>query len=96
MPINFREEFDLPRDICYLNSCYMTPQPRRVVEAACRGAARRSQPWSLAPADFFTEVEVLRAAFARQIGCANDNIAIVPSAGYGVACAAKNLPTPIG
>ena len=91
MSVDYRAEFDIPRDVCYLNSCYMTPQPRRVVEAACRGAARRSQPWSLAPADFFTEVEVLRAAFARQIGCANDNIAIVPSAGYGVACAAKNL-----
>jgi len=89
--MDYRAEFDLPRDICYLNACYMTPQPRRVVEAAHQGANRRSQPWSLMPADFFSEVERLRDAFARQISCASDNIAIVPSAGYGVACAAKNL-----
>lgn len=96
MSENFRAEFEIPRDICYLNSCYMTPQPRRVVEAAFHGATRRSQPWSLAPADFFSEVEVLRATFAGLIGCANENIAIVPSAGYGVACATKNISTQAG
>ena len=93
MSIDYRAEFDIPRDICYLNAAYMTPQPRDVVEAAIRGATRRSQPWQIAPLDFFAEVETLRAAFARQVGCSSDNIAIVPSAGYGVSCAANNLPT---
>ena len=92
MSNDFRPEFDIPRDICYLNAAYMTPQPRRVVEAAVRGATRRSQPWRITPADFFGEVEALRAAFAQQVGCSADNIAIVPSASYGVSCAAANLP----
>jgi selenocysteine lyase/cysteine desulfurase len=96
MSNDFRAEFDIPRDICYLNAAYMTPQPRRVVEAAMRGATRRSQPWRITPADFFSEVEVLRAAFAQQVGCSADNIAIVPSASYGVSCAAANLPTKQG
>jgi selenocysteine lyase/cysteine desulfurase len=96
MSFDYRAEFDIPRDICYLNAAYMTPQPRRVVDAAIRGATRRSQPWHIAPPDFFNEVEDLRDAFARQVGCASDNIAIVPSAGYGVACAANNLPTTPG
>ena len=96
MPTDIRTEFDLPRDVCYLNACYMTPQPRRVVEAARQGANKRSQPWNLAPTDFFSEVEILRTAFARQLNCASDNIAIVPSAGYGVSCAAKNLPVQSG
>jgi selenocysteine lyase/cysteine desulfurase len=87
---DIRAAFDIPRDICYLNASYMTPQPRRVLEAAKRGATRRSQPWKLKPVDFFTEVEALRALFARMVGCSPDNIAIVPSAGYGVACAASN------
>ena len=91
MSNDFRAEFDIPRDICYLNAAYMTPQPRRVVEAAMRGATRRSQPWRITPADFFSEVEALRAAFARQVGCSADNVAIVPSASYGVSCAAANL-----
>ncbi len=91
MSIDYRAEFDIPRDICYLNAAYMTPQPRRVVEAAIRGAARRSQPWQIAPADFFSEVESLRTVFAGQVDCPADNIAIVPSAGYGVSSAAANL-----
>lgn len=93
MATDYRAEFDLPRDICYLNAAYMTPQPRRVVEAAINGARYRAQPWRITPPDFFAEVEALRAAFARLVACDHDNVAIVPSAGYGVSCAAANLPT---
>lgn len=92
MEIDYRAEFEIPRDVCYLNAAYMTPQPRRVVDAACRGAAKRAQPWQVGPADFFSDVEILRAAFARMISCSPENIAIVPSAGYGIAVAARNLP----
>ena len=96
MSKNYRAEFDIPRDVCYLNACYMTPQPRRVVAAAMRGATRRSQPWTITPDDFFAEVELLRAAFANQVSCSPENIAIVPSAGYGVSCAARNMTTKTG
>ena len=63
MSIDYRAEFDIPRDICYLNAAYMAPQPRRVVEAAIRGATRRSQPWQITPADFFSEVEDVAGCF---------------------------------
>lgn len=96
MAIDYRAEFEIPRDICYLNAAYMTPQPTVVVEAATNGATRRSRPWQVTPPDFFTEVEALRAAFAGQVGCSPDNIAIVPSAGYGVSTAANNLSTRSG
>lgn len=92
MSTDYRAAFDIPRDACYLNACYMTPQPRAVLAATIRGAERRAQPWRISPPDFFADVEALRAAFARQVSCSPDNIAIVPSAGYGVSCAAKNLP----
>ena len=92
MSRNYRAEFDIPRDICYLNAAYMTPQPRRVLEAAVAGARYRAQPWGITPPDFFAEVETLRTAFAALIACEPDNVAIVPSAGYGVSCAARNLP----
>jgi selenocysteine lyase/cysteine desulfurase len=92
MSIDYRAEFDIPRDICYLNAAYMTPQPQRVVEAAFAGATQRSRPWQIAPSNFFDEVEVLRSTYAHQVGCSSENIAIVPSAGYGVSCAAANLP----
>ncbi|MDH3550676.1 MAG: aminotransferase class V-fold PLP-dependent enzyme [Gammaproteobacteria bacterium] len=92
MTINYRADFDIPRDICYLNAAYMTPQPRDVVTAAMRGATLRSQPWHITPPGFFRDVEALRDTFAHQVGCSSDNIAIVPSAGYGVSCAAINMP----
>ena len=91
MTINCRADFDIPRDICYLNAAYMTPQPRDVVTATMRGATLRSQPWHITPPGFFHDVEALRDTFARQVGCSSDNIAIVPSAGYGVSCAAANM-----
>jgi len=93
MTKDYRAEFDLPRDLCYLNAAYMTPQPRRVLEAAKRGAELRAEPWRITPRDFFTDVEALRNAFARQVGCSADNIAVVPSAGYGVSCAVANIAT---
>ncbi len=96
MASEYRAAFELPRDICYLNAAYMTPQPRAVLEATVSGASRRAQPWTITPPDFFSEVETLRAAFAKQIGCDADHIAVVPSAGYGVACAANNLSTVAG
>lgn len=92
MSNTYRAEFDLPREVCYLNACYMAVQPRRVIEAAKRGAEQRARPWNLVADHFFDNVEKLRSAYARQLGCKPDNIAIVPSAGYGVACAALNLP----
>jgi len=91
MSSRFREQFDIPRDICYLNAAYMTPQPQSVLRAAFAGAERRAMAWKIAPTDFFRDVEILREAFARQVYCSADNIAIVPSAGYGVSIAANNL-----
>lgn len=93
---DYRAEFDVPRDICYLNAAYMSPQPRAVLEATQQGAVRRSKPWRITPPDFFGDVEALRAAFAQQVGCSADNIAIVPSAGYGVSCASNNMATKAG
>ena len=93
MPVDFRSQFDIPRDVCYLNNAYMGPQPKRVLDAAVSGAVRRAEAWRIRAVDFFTHVERLREAYARQIACPPDNVAIVPSAGYGVACAAANLPT---
>ncbi len=91
MSSKFRDEFEIPRDICYLNAAYMTPQPQRVLRAAFAGAERRAMAWKIAPTDFFRDVEILREAFARQVYCSAENIAIVPSAGYGVSVAANNL-----
>ena len=91
-----RSEFDLPRDICYLKAAYMSPQPIRVLQAAIRGAEYRAHAWQITTADFFDEVEALRKSFATLLGCSPENIALVPSASYGVATAANNIAIDAG
>ena len=86
-----RSLFSIPRNVCYLNAAYMTPHPTAVTAACRAGIERRTAPWEISPGEFFTDVETLRSLFASLLGAAPDNIAIVPAASYGVACAANNV-----
>lgn len=91
-----RHLFDIPDDVAYLNCGYMGPLPKATVragEAAMHGKAR---PWHINPRDFFAPVERVRALFARLIGADTDDIALIPSASYGLATAARNLPVAKG
>ena len=47
-----RHLFDIPRDVCYLNSAYMSPIPRPVREAGAAGLERRATPWQIGAEDF--------------------------------------------
>ncbi len=80
--------FELPDDIAYLNCAYMSPNLRSVRAAGEAGVARKSRPWDVSAADFFTESERARALFARLVGGRADDVAIVPSVSYGVGIAA--------
>ncbi len=86
-----RDKFSIPRDVCYLNAAYMTPQTLRMQEIGAEAVARRACPWEISEADFFSDVETLRAAFAGLIGASAENVAIIPAASYGIAVAARNL-----
>ncbi len=86
-----RHLFGIPRDVAYLNCAYMSPLMRHVVEAGREAVARKARPWTIRPADFFSGPETARSLFARLIGADADGIALVPSAGYGIAVAARNL-----
>jgi len=86
-----RDKFDIPADIAYLNCAYMGPLSHKVAAAGARGIAGKSQPWTTGPKDFFTDSERARALFAQTIGATADDIAIVPSASYGIAVATQNL-----
>jgi selenocysteine lyase/cysteine desulfurase len=86
-----RDKFSLPRDLCYLNAAYMTPQTLKMQEIGAEAVARRARPWTITEADFFTDVETLRTAFARLIGAEADDVAIIPAVSYGIAVAARNL-----
>jgi selenocysteine lyase/cysteine desulfurase len=91
-----RDLFEMPNDIAYLNCAYMGPLSRRARLAGEAGVARKAQPWNVTAQDFFTESEETRALFARLVGADADGVAIIPSASYGVALAAANLPVAAG
>lgn len=86
-----RARFAIPEDVHYLNCAYMAPLSHAVVEAMEFGARLKQSPWNYKPADFFSTCEGFRTRAARLVGTSVDCIAIVPSASYGLAIAARNL-----
>jgi selenocysteine lyase/cysteine desulfurase len=91
-----RHLFDIPDDVAYLNCAYMSPLIKAALEAGVAGLARKAHPWELTSDKFFTGSDEFRATAAQLIDCSADCIAIVPSASYGIATAARNLPVKKG
>ena len=88
---NQRHLFDIPDDVAYLNCAYMSPLMTSVQEAGRNGIADKGRPWMLSPPDFFSRSWDCRSLFADLINAPAENVAIVPSASYGLAVAARNL-----
>jgi selenocysteine lyase/cysteine desulfurase len=86
-----RDAFDVPPEVAYFNTASLSPVPHRVREAAESALERRTRPWTIAAADWFADVERLRALFAQLIGADAEGIALVPATSYGFAVAARNL-----
>jgi selenocysteine lyase/cysteine desulfurase len=85
-----RDLFDVPREICYLNSASYSPLPLRTLEAGRAAVGRKGRPWTLLDADFAKrQHERTRTAAARLINADPADIALTPSISYGVATAAK-------
>jgi selenocysteine lyase/cysteine desulfurase len=84
-----RELFEIPRDICYLNSASYSPLPLRTLEAGRAAVGRKGTPWTLAASFANEQHERARAAAARLINADPAGIALIPSISYGVATAAK-------
>ncbi len=91
-----RADFDMPRDVCYLNAASWSPLPSKVQETARAAVARKGQPWKL-PATFANDMhERTRAAAAKLINADPGDVALTPSIAYGVASAAKIVKIPAG
>src|SRR5215470_6339887 len=91
-----RALFDVPRDICYLNAASYSPLPLKTIAAGRAAVARKGQPWTLAH-DFANAMhERTRRAAARLINAETNDVALIPSVGYGVSSAAKLLTIPRG
>ena len=88
---NQRSLFDIPRDVAYLNCAYMSPLLHSAIKAGIGGMRAKGQPWTITPADFFSDVEIVRRLAATIIGCDANDISLVPAASYGIATAMQNL-----
>jgi selenocysteine lyase/cysteine desulfurase len=92
-----RDEFSLPRDVHYLNCAYMGPLSLATQQAGVAGVLRKANPSTIVASDFYDESDQARALFARLVNVeAANRIAIVPSASYGLATAARNLACAAG
>ncbi|MBA7468000.1 hercynylcysteine sulfoxide lyase [subsurface metagenome] len=91
-----RHLFEMPRQICYLNSASYSPLPLRTLEAGRAAVMRKGQPWALDAGFANAQYERTRAAAARLINASPDDVALIASVGYGVSTAAKLVTIPRG
>ena len=70
----------------------MSPLPRVSEEAGIRGMRRARAPMTIQASDFFTGCDEIRRRFASIVDVKDPSrIAVIPSASYGLAVAARNL-----
>lgn len=93
MPLSCQKHlFNLDPAVHYLNGAYMSPLLTSVEEAGMLGLLKKRRPNAISAEDFFTDTERLRGLFARLVHAPSaDEVAIIPSASYGMAIVAKNL-----
>lgn len=83
--------FEVPEAVAYFNTANMSPILRAVRDAGESGLARRSAPWLVSAADWFSDVERLRELYSRVLCADGDGVALVPATSYGLAIAARNI-----
>ena len=93
---NYKNLFEIDDEIIYLNCSSMSPLLKSVKQAGILGLEKRTKPWNLTDRDWFDEAEVLRSLASKIFQTSENNVAIVPSASYGLATAAKNLSVKAG
>ena len=86
-----RSLFNIPKDIIYMNTAYMSPLLNSVIHAINEGTQAKANPWKIKISDFYENVEEARFLFSQIVNTESSSIAIVPSASYGIETAAKNI-----
>lgn len=87
-----RHLFSLPEGLHYLNCAYMSPLSKRVEEAGIAGVRRKRVPSDIGPSDFLEDLQRVRQLFSRLVNAPDPaRIAVIPSASYGLATAARNI-----
>ena len=87
-----KDKFSLQDEVTYLNAAYMSPQLKSVEEAGITALRRKNIPYTITADDFFVHKTKLKQKFAELITLASpQQLAIIPSASYGIANAARNI-----
>lgn len=84
--------FALPTDTMYLDTAAHGPRLRAVQQAAQAALDAGVAPWRLSKQAWEAAVESVRGRAAMLLDGDADAVALVPSAAYGLAIAARNLP----
>lgn len=87
-----RHLFAIPDNLAFLNCANYAPQLKAATEAGVAAVRRKESPWSFTSNDWFDLPEEWRRLAARFMGTDVDGVALVPSASYGIAIAAANIP----
>lgn len=88
---NYKDDFILDEGVNYLNCANMSPMLKKVKEAGLQALDMRAAPWNITSEDWFIHAEKLRGLAASIFQTNANNIALISSASYGLAAAAKNL-----
>ena len=83
--------FDIPDEVAYLNTAYMSPLMHSVVASIDEGVRLKARPWKLTVDHFFNDVKTAKRLFGKLVNAPQDRIAVTPSASYGLSTAANNL-----
>ena len=87
-----RHLFDISEEVVYLNTAYISPLSFTVLNAIRAGSAIESRPWEIIPkVHFFDFIDEIKGDFAKLFNVKSKNVALIPSASYGLSTAAKNI-----
>lgn len=96
MIINQRHLFNIPAEVTYLNCAGISPQLNAVTQAGKTALQKKSQPWGISSKEWFEDPEMLRKLAAEVMQVEDSHVALIPSASYGLALAANNVPVKKG
>ena len=87
-----KQLFDIPEDICYLNTASLSPSFKAVETAGIQAVLQKSRPYLMPSSDFFEPVIELKKRFAKIIETDEfERITTIPSVSYGIATVVKNI-----
>ena len=87
-----RNLFNIPDEIVYLNTAYISPLSLKVEKAINKGCKLETQPWKIDPEiHFFHQIKETKIIFSNLFNISYKNVSLIPSASYGISTAANNI-----